>query len=125
MLLDTNALSDWAEQKPTLLAILRADRPWYISSISLGEYRFGVLASTRRPALEHWLGEIEKICEILSPDAETARHYASIRSNLLTAGHQISYHDIWIGALAIQHGLPVVTRDAHFDRITSLRRIGW
>jgi predicted nucleic acid-binding protein len=32
---------------------------------------------------------------------------------------------IWIAALAEQHGMEVVTRDAHFDRVPGIRRIGW
>ena len=41
MLLDTNALSAWAEQDAKFLGVLRGDRPWYLPSIALGEYRFG------------------------------------------------------------------------------------
>ena len=35
------------------------------------------------------------------------------------------YHDIWIGALALQHNVEVVSRDAHFDAMPGVRRIGW
>ena len=55
MLLDTNAISAWAEEETAFLGVLRGDRPWYLSSIALGEYRFGVVNSTRREALEYWL----------------------------------------------------------------------
>jgi predicted nucleic acid-binding protein len=37
----------------------------------------------------------------------------------------IPYQDIWIAALAFQHALPVVTRDAHFGHISGIRRIAW
>ena len=50
MLLDTNAISAWAEQDAGFLRVLRGDRPWYLPSIALGEYRFGVVNSTRREA---------------------------------------------------------------------------
>ena len=91
----------------------------------MGEYRFGVVNSTRRDALEHWLAGIEAACVVLAPDAETARHYANIRDALRRANTPIPYHDIWIAALAEQHGIDVVSRDAHFDRIPGVRRIGW
>lgn len=81
--------------------------------------------STRRDALERWLAGIEAACVVLAPDAETARHYANIRDALRRANTPIPYHDIWIAALAEQHGLDVVSRDAHFDRISGMRRIGW
>ncbi len=125
MLLDTNAISAWAEQNAGLLGVLRNDRPWYLPSIALGEYRFGVVNSTRREALEHWLAEVEDACVVLAPDAGTARRYATIRNALRRANALIPYHDIWIAALAEQHGLAVVTRDAHFDCVPDLRRIGW
>ena len=125
MLLDTNAISAWAEEEAAFLGVLRGDRPWYLPSIALGEYRFGVVNSTRREALEYWLAEIKASCVVLAPDAGTARHYATIRDGLRRAQTPIPYHDIWIAALAEQHGLAVVTRDAHFDRVPGIRRIGW
>jgi len=125
MLLDTNAISAWAEQEAAILRVLRGDRPWYLPSIALGEYRFGVVNSNRRAALERWLEGVEAACVVLAPDAVTARHYATIRGALRRANTPIPYHDIWIAALAEQHSLEVVTRDAHFDRIPGIRRIGW
>ena len=125
MLLDTNAISAWAEGDMDLLRALRGDRPWYLPSIGLGEYRFGLIKSNRRAALERWLERIEFVCGILMPDALTARHYAETRALLEQAHTPIPYHDIWIAALAIQHQLPVVTRDTHFDRISGIRRITW
>jgi len=125
MLLDTNAISAWAEEDGGLLAVLRADRPWYLPSIALGEYRFGVIQSTRRAELERWLEQVEAACVVLAPDGETARRYAVIRNALRTAGIQVPDHDIWIAAVADQHGLEVVSRDAHFDKMPGIRRIGW
>lgn len=125
MLLDTNAISAWAEQDAGVLGVLRGDRPWYLPSIALGEYRYGVINSTRREALEHWLEEVEAACVVLAPDAITASHYARIRDTLRRAQTPVPYHDIWIGALAMQHGLEVVSRDGHFDKMPGVRRIGW
>ena len=125
MLLDTNAISAWAEQEAGILQVLRTDRAWYLPSIALGEYRFGVVNSTRREALEAWLDEVESACVVLAPDADTARHYAVLRNSLRRASTPVPYHDIWIAALAVQHNLDVVTRDAHFDLIPGVRRIRW
>ena len=125
MLLDTNAISAWAEQDTGLLGVLRGDRPWYLPSIALGEYRFGVVSSTRRAILEHWLERVEAACIVLAPDAETARRYALLRDAVRRSGAVVPYHDLWIAALAEQHGLEVVSRDAHFDHIPHVRRVGW
>ena len=124
MILDTNATSAWAENDPALLSALRGDRPWFLPSIALGEFRYGVLGSTLRAELEAWLEQVEAACEVLAPDAITARHYGELRRALdLEPGH-VPYHDIWIGALARQHGLEVVSRDTHFDTMPGIRRIG-
>jgi len=125
MLLDTNAISAWAENDSGVLSVLLNDRPWYLPSIGLGEYRFGLIKSMRRAALEQWLQEAEAFCTVLTPDSATARHYSETRYTLEKANLTIPYHDIWIGALAIQHNIPVVSRDAHFDRIPGIRRITW
>src|SRR5262249_35672935 len=113
------------EQDSGLLGILPGDRPWYLPSIALGEYRFGVLNSTQREVLERWLGEVEAACVVLSPDAVTACHYPALREWIRQARFVVAYHDIWIAALAIQHQLAVVSRDADFDRFPGIRRISW
>lgn len=125
MLFDTNAISALAEGDLALLRVLPGDRPWYLPSIALGEYRFGLMKSIRRAALETWLEEIEEACTVLMPNEVTARYYAVIRGILERSHTPIPYHDIWIAALAVQYGLPVLSRDAHFDRISGIRRIGW
>jgi tRNA(fMet)-specific endonuclease VapC len=125
MLLDTNAISAWAMQDAKMLGVLRSDPLWYLLSIALGEYRFGVVSSARRAALERWLEEIESACVVLSPDAQTVRFYATIQDAFRCANTTIPYHDIWIAALAQQHSLEIVSRDAHFDRISGVRRVSW
>jgi len=108
-----------------LPGVLRGDRPWYLPSIALGEFRYGVLKSTKRAELEKWLEQVETACQVLSADGATARHYAGLRHEISAARVQIPYHDLWIAALAQQHELAVVTRDAHFDHIPGVQRIGW
>jgi hypothetical protein len=40
-----------------------------------------------------------------------------------TAGGK--YQAMWIAALALQHRLPILSRDEHFDVLPELRRITW
>jgi len=40
-------------------------------------------------------------------------------------GRRIPANDIWIAALAREHGLAILSRDAHFDLVQSVVRIGW
>lgn len=125
MLLDTNALSAWAEGDAALFRRVPMDRPWFVSTITLGEYRFGLIKSIRRSALEKWLEVLETDGAILMPDSQTARVYADLRDVTTRQGRNLPYHDLWIAALGVQHTLAVITRDKHFDSIPGIRRIAW
>ena len=125
MLLDTNAISAWAKDDAGLLAMLPPDRTWYLPTIALGEYRYGLLKSIRRAELEDWLDAIETSCVVLAADGDTARHYATLRRESDAEPGQLPYHDLWIGALALQHNIPIASRDGHFDKMPGVRRIGW
>ncbi len=50
----------------------------------------------------------------------TAVRWASIRFGLRRAGHMLPINDVWIAASAMEHGLPVVTSDAHFLEIPQI-----
>jgi predicted nucleic acid-binding protein len=43
----------------------------------------------------------------------------------LVAGQPIPTNDLWIAALAREHGPPVVTRDIHFHAVCGLRVLSW
>lgn len=58
-------------------------------------------------------------------DLETAQFYGIIKERLERKGTLIPDNDIWIAAIALQHNLILVTRDAHFDEIQSLQTERW
>jgi tRNA(fMet)-specific endonuclease VapC len=59
----------------------------------------------------------------LNVDVETADFYASILNNLRAAGTPIPTNDIWIAALAFQHGYKILSKDKHFSFIPGLMQI--
>lgn len=63
--------------------------------------------------------------ELLPLTAETARQYARLRGALKRAGTPIPENDLWIAALAIEHGWPLATRDAHFACVPGLIVQDW
>ena len=125
MILDTNAISAWCDDDAALLAVLPADRPLFLPAIVLGEYRFGIKVARDRKTRETWLEDVESAVTVLDVNSETARHYADVREELRKARTPIPENDLWIAALARQHELAVITRDAHFDNVPDLRRVGW
>lgn len=125
MILDTNALSAFAEGDGSLLARIEASPMLHLPVIVLGEFRFGIAASRYRRAYENWLREVLQDFTILPVLESTADEYAGICRELKAAGAPIPTNDIWIAALAREHKLPVISQDGHFDRVPGLRRIGW
>jgi tRNA(fMet)-specific endonuclease VapC len=125
LILDTNALSDMIDGEPGLLALLRTAPNHEIPSVVLGEFRFGLLRSRSRPERERWLAKVENQMRVLDVTRATAHQYALIREELRTAGTPIPSNDIWIAALAREHGLAVLSRDAHFDSVPGIHRFGW
>jgi tRNA(fMet)-specific endonuclease VapC len=56
----------------------------------------------------------------LNVTEETALRYAEIDVYLRKKGRPIPRNDLWIAAVALEHGLHVVTLDAHFREIPLL-----
>ena len=125
MILDTNALSALIDGDPGIEAALQDVTDLKLNSISLGEYRFGILQSRHRTEYENELSQLEADFEVLTVDVMTAALYALVRFELKSLGQPIPYHDIWIAALARQHGLPILSRDSHFDSVRGIRRLSW
>ena len=126
MILDTNAVSDFADANQRLLNCLQQSAAdIHLPVIVLGEYRYGMKSSRLRVARERWLDELESAAIVLAVTSETSRIYADIRHELRVAGQPIPENDLWIAALARQHGLPILTNDAHFDQVSGLERISW
>jgi predicted nucleic acid-binding protein len=125
MIVDTDALSAIAAGDHLLDPILRDAEDLAIPAVVLGEYRYALLQSRDRVKYEKWLAEILKSCRVLPVDNATATQYAEIRDLLKRAGHPIPRNDVWIAALALQHTLPLLSRDKAFDNIPGLKRIGW
>ena len=125
MILDTNALSALIDGDPAIGEIIEDFESLKLNSISLGEYRFGILQSRYRTEYKNQLSQLEADFEVLTVDVTTATFYALVRHELKSLGRPIPYHDIWIAALARQHGLAVVSRDTHFDSVRGIQRLSW
>ena len=123
--LDTNALSDFAAGSEALGHALLPFRSLALPVTVLGEYRYGLHGSKRQARLNEWLLELLPEVRILEITERTTAVYARVRHQLRAAGTPIPENDLWIAALARQHDLPVITRDAHFDHVANLGRVGW
>lgn len=125
MILDTNALSAFVDGEPEVGVILRTQRRVALPVIVLGEFRYGILASKHQETYEQWLKANLRHFDLLTVTAETAIPYAVLRAGLKRTGRPIPANDAWIAALAIQHRLPILSQDVHFDGLEAVQRIGW
>jgi len=105
--------------------MLRQQARACIPVIVLGEFRYGIAQSRHRPTYELWLKTNLHHFDVLSITAETAMSYALVRTSLKAKGTPIPGNDAWIAALAMEHKLPVLSRDHHFDAVWQVRRQGW
>jgi predicted nucleic acid-binding protein len=125
MILDTNALSAFVDGDTDVGDILRTQPRAAIPAVVLGEFRYGIALSRHRASYEDWLETHLPDFDILAITEDTAVAYAALRVALKRAGRPIPANDAWIAALALQHRLPVLSRDEHFDVVPSLRRAAW
>lgn len=125
MILDTNALSAFVDGDITVGEILRQQARAAIPVIVLGEFRYGIAESRHRSAYEAWLDSQLPHFDVLTVTDETARAYAELRVALKRSGRPIPANDAWIAALALEHELPVLSRDQHFDAVPGLERVKW
>ncbi len=125
MILDTNALSAWADGRAAVEAPLRTAARLIVPSVVLGEYFFGIRRSLHRSRYEDWLARYLPLTEIAAVTSATADSYADIRLGLRRLGAAIPPNDVWIAALARQHGFPILSNDGHFDVVRGVRRIAF
>jgi tRNA(fMet)-specific endonuclease VapC len=125
LILDTNALSAFADGEAGVGEVLRRQARVAIPVIVLGEFRYGIAQSRHRSAYEAWLQSQLPHVDVLEVTEATAAVYAALRVALKRSGQPIPANDAWIGALALQHRLPVLSRDQHFDSVPGLARASW
>jgi predicted nucleic acid-binding protein len=125
VILDTNAVSALFAGQERLAEQLGASLRHHLPVIVVGEYRYGLERSSKRALLGGLLQTLIEESIVLPVDNATAEHYAVVREQLRRDGSPIPENDVWIAALASQHGLPVVSRDRHFEHVEGLRLITW
>ena len=125
MILDTNALSAFVDGHTAVGDVLRRQARAAVPVIVLGEFRYGIAESRHRSAYEAWLESHLPRFDVLAVTEETATAYAKLRVALKRSSRPIPANDAWIAALALQHRLPVLSRDQHFDVVPGLERTAW
>jgi tRNA(fMet)-specific endonuclease VapC len=124
VLLDTNVIIAFFSGEKTVAQHV-TESEIFVSSTALGQFHYGARKSANAAANQIRIEEFAASVAVLSCDAETARHYGEVKDRLRSKGRPIPENDIWIAACAMQHGLPLATRDDHFRDVDGLRIETW
>jgi tRNA(fMet)-specific endonuclease VapC len=124
-LLDTNVIIALFAQEPSIVQRMMQAQEVFVPCIALGELYYGARRSRRVAQNLAAIDEFATSSSVLSCSMETAQEYGSIKNALRERGRPIPENDIWIAAIARQHGLVLVTRDTHFDAIDSFESEVW
>jgi tRNA(fMet)-specific endonuclease VapC len=110
---------------PELRARVNGEGELYLNVVILGELFFGAANSDYPERNLERVGAFASGAVLLTPDAETALRYGTLKSRLSKLGRLIPENDMWIAATALEHDLTLVTRDGHFEQVEGLRRERW
>jgi len=108
-LLDTSIIIDAFRSNSAVSEKLDAMEDIYVSVTVIGELYYGAYKSEN--ILKH-LKQMQSFldnCKILQTDIPTADVYGNIKASLAKKGRPVPENDIWIGATALRHNLPLYT----------------
>lgn len=125
LLIDTSALIEYmrgnrrAKELINKINISRRYLPHIVAAeLYHGQYRIG----KSRSEMSLLEGMISSFRMVLS-DAETSHYFGQVKSALEKVGKPIPVNDVWIAALAKQHKLPLLAKDAHFRNVVGIELI--
>ena len=122
LMLDTSAYSAFMRGHGGAVAALRQAERILLPSIVTGELLAGFELGRR---LQKNLAELADFLaparvSIVDVTQGTAQRYAHIYAHLRRAGTPIPANDLWIAALAMEHGVELLTADSHFQRVSHI-----
>lgn len=131
-LLDTDHLSVLTRPDPPRRFVERVERvplgSRFTSSINLGELFFGAYRiRARRDRLLRAIRDLAtSVDRVLPFETNAAARYGQLRAELELQGQPLADADLRIAAIALVHGLTVVTGNVrHFDRVPGLGIENW
>ncbi len=131
-LLDTNVLSEVTRPQPdagVLQSMAAYQGEMAIPAPVWHELRFGWLRmpqGRRRDAIGRYLNDVVSLLPLLPYDGAAARIHAEVRADAERAGRSLAFVDGQIAAIAMAHGLTLVTRNhKDFAALPGLRWVSW
>ena len=125
VVLDTSVVVAVLRRMPGLIGKLRSAEQWLVPLVALGELEYGANLATPPERQRAAVREFMAGATLLLPTARTAEEYGRAKAALKAAGTPLPENDVWIAAFALEHGLPLATRDGHFTHVAGLTVLDW
>jgi tRNA(fMet)-specific endonuclease VapC len=123
--LDSNAVIAYFLDDENAVAWVEASDALFFPVIVVGELEYGAIHSSRpKKNLKRLLSFLDQ-GTVLDVSRDTARNYAEIREALANRGKPIPEADLWIAAVCLENGLPLLSEDQHFRHVPGLRWSDW
>lgn len=120
--LDTSAYSAFKRGDRDVLEVLQRCERICVPTVVLGEllagFAIGNQEARNRTQLATFL-ESPRV-SVLQVDEQAAERYALLFRQLRKAGRPIPTNDLWIAAVALRHGLALLTLDRHYGEVVGL-----
>ncbi len=122
VIVDTNAYASFKRADPSIIEVVQHAEIIGITPIVIGEllagFDGGNRATQNRVELQKFL-ESSRV-KVYNITIDTGHFFSEIYCSLKVKGKPIPTNDMWIAALAIEHGCVVCTSDKHFSFIEGL-----
>ncbi|HMN90779.1 MAG TPA: type II toxin-antitoxin system VapC family toxin [Saprospiraceae bacterium] len=119
--IDTNIAIELLNNNSAVISHLQYYEILFLPVIVSGELLFGAKNSSNQSTNLAKFRAFINACEELAINNLVADAYANVRLSLKQKGKPIPENDIWIAAICMTNDLPLLTRDAHFKFIDSLK----
>ena len=122
--LDTNIVIKLFKNDPHITKLLSSNTVICLPAPVAAELLFAARNSARQVENLKTYNEFIEACTVLNITKETANQYSLIRLELKRKGMPIPENDLWIASVCVEHKIPLITDDAHFDNIDGLKMEG-
>ncbi len=120
LLLDTNVIIALFPEDSNLHELLAGAQEVFVPVVAIREQYFGAYKSVKVKENLAVIDEFALSSTVLACDAGTAKRYGEIKNRLKEKGQPIPENDMWVAAIAQQHGLGLMSKDVHFEAIENL-----
>lgn len=124
-LLDTNIIIEVFNGNVKMADKVNSLKGFAVCTIVLGELHIGINRVRNKAKHQKMLDNFLQLCHVLNIDSETSKHYGTIMAQLHKKGKPIPTNDVWIAAVALQHGYTLITTDKHFQEISNIEIGKW